>query len=219
MRWIELVAISSAELTAAPRNETKNTSFSKAVTRGQPRANGTASRNANSTWTPGSATRSSFRSSISSRSCRAFGLSAWPSTAATILVYPAARHARARPRRDPAGPPRQPRPVPEPDRPADPDRAHVRHVLADGVAREGRRRLRPRADARVEHRRLRGARDGDAAWHRARPRRPVPLPAERADRGLPGHPLLRAAVPRDERVLGGEQRVQRERQPARRGAY
>ena len=32
--------------------------------------NGTASRNANSTWTPGSATRNSLRSSISSRFTR-----------------------------------------------------------------------------------------------------------------------------------------------------
>jgi len=56
-------------------NAMKKTSFWNSVTRFQPFANGTASRNANSTCTPGRATRSSFRSSISSRSCRSFGVS------------------------------------------------------------------------------------------------------------------------------------------------
>jgi len=60
--------MSSADAMAVARNATKKTSFWKSDAFFQPCANGTASRNAKSTCTPGSATRSSFSSSISSRS-------------------------------------------------------------------------------------------------------------------------------------------------------
>src|SRR5690242_20654455 len=167
MRWIELVAISNAELTAAPRNETKKTSRWNGVTLGQPRANGTASRNAKSTCTPGSATRSSLRSSISSRSCRSFGLSSRFSTLPKIVVYPLdRRHARPCPCRHPARSPRGPRPLSEPDGPADADRPYVHLVRAGELAREGRGEQRAGADARAQHRRVRLPRDGHAARDR-----------------------------------------------------
>ena len=57
------------------RKATTNTSRWNSVTRVQPFANGTASRNASRTVTPGRTTRSSFSSSISSRSARSFGVS------------------------------------------------------------------------------------------------------------------------------------------------
>ena len=65
-RWCAEGAISSAVETAVQSIAATKTSFWNSVTRRQPFENGTVSRNANSTWTPGSATRSSFRSSISS---------------------------------------------------------------------------------------------------------------------------------------------------------
>src|SRR5262245_45108323 len=159
IRWIELVAISSAELTAAEMNATKKTFFWKGVTFGQPRANGTASRKANRTCTPGSATRSSFRSSISSRSWRCFGVSSASSTAPTVPGYPAVSHARLRRRRGcgPAPDSRRPHALPESDRPGEPDQARLHLVPADQLPAEGRRRLRTGADARAQRRRLRCA--------------------------------------------------------------
>src|SRR5436305_495128 len=74
-RWYELGAVSSETATADDRKATTNTSRWNAVTRVQPLANGTARRNASRTVTPGSTTRSSFSSSISSRSARSFGVS------------------------------------------------------------------------------------------------------------------------------------------------
>src|SRR5262245_56053437 len=69
-------------------NATKKTSFWNGVTFFQPFANGTASMNANSTCTPGSATRSSFSSSISSRSCRCLGVSSlMPGTVHSGAMY------------------------------------------------------------------------------------------------------------------------------------
>ena len=107
------------------------------------------------------------------------------------------------------------RALPEPDRPADADRPHVRLVRADEFAREDRRQLRPRAAARAQHGRVRRARDGDAARDRARPERRVPHPPERRDQRLERRPLLCAAVPGDECVLGVDLRVQPERHAAR----
>src|SRR5919205_63458 len=61
---------------AAAMNEVKYARRSPVDVCSKPTENGSASRNPNSIWTPGSATRSSFRSSISSRSSRSSLLSA-----------------------------------------------------------------------------------------------------------------------------------------------
>jgi hypothetical protein len=57
----------SADAVAVARKATKKTSRWKAVVFANPLVNGTVIMNANSTCTPGRATRSSLRSSISSR--------------------------------------------------------------------------------------------------------------------------------------------------------
>ena len=60
---------------AVSRRQTNSATRSRWSTLSKPAANGTASRNASSTCAPGSATRSSFRSSISCRSVFSFGVS------------------------------------------------------------------------------------------------------------------------------------------------
>ena len=70
---------------AVAMKATKKMSRSSLPSLGKPFANGTASRNANSTWTPGNATRSSLRSSISSRSRRCSSVSG------TATLYPPAQ--------------------------------------------------------------------------------------------------------------------------------
>src|ERR1051326_1026903 len=82
-RWYELGAVSSATDTAVERNATTKTSRWNTVVFGQPFAKGTARRNASRTVTPGSTTRSSFSSSISSRSARSFGVSSWSRSSST----------------------------------------------------------------------------------------------------------------------------------------
>src|SRR5512133_313281 len=74
-RWYELGAISSTVDNAVAMNAAKKTSRPLWLSLGKPFANGTANRNAKSTCTPGSATRSSLRSSISSRLWRCSELS------------------------------------------------------------------------------------------------------------------------------------------------
>src|SRR6266516_5911265 len=60
-RWYELGAIRSTVESAVAMKATKKMSRSSLPSFGKPFANGTASRKANSTWTPGSATRSSLQ--------------------------------------------------------------------------------------------------------------------------------------------------------------
>ena len=72
-RWYELGAVRNATETPVARKATRKTSRWNVVTCDQPFANGTARRKAKRTVTPGRTIRSSFSSSISSRSARSFG--------------------------------------------------------------------------------------------------------------------------------------------------
>src|SRR4051794_31418181 len=74
-RWCADGAIRNMEDSAVSTTETKYQRRSVSLILSKPCVNGSVSRNANSTCTPGSATRSSLSSSISSRSTRCFSVS------------------------------------------------------------------------------------------------------------------------------------------------
>src|SRR5688500_9823817 len=81
----------NAEATAEHSRVPKYTCVWNSVTCPKRCANGTVNRNANSTWTPGNATRSSCRSSLMLRSYFSSGVSSRPLCTAFRDEYPGLR--------------------------------------------------------------------------------------------------------------------------------